>query len=318
MERRGGGPALAPVAAFLLPALLASLPATAQVHDLADIPWDALGADGPRYGWEISWRQDRLADPRWHADRLGLAFLKPLGERGLVFLRVGYLRLDTGDRSAFDRWPHVRHVDPEQADAVDPDWPFAAISNGFVRPELGLVFPWPLPLVGAGRLGLRAGLPFGTDRLYPYSAACLPLSADWRLDRALGGRWRAWLRAGVEHTFDSSGEELDPGAFPGGWRYGCGVGLPADRPRGVDLTWAARELDGGRHARSLVLSGWLPWGADHRLRLHLARGLGRRADRLAAWSFGLTWQLAGLADDGQQNERPGRQNATQPAGGVRP
>lgn len=294
------------------------LPAAAQIHHVEDPPWHALGSDALRRGVEMTWQQVREPRSGWHTDRLGLTFLAPLGERGLFFLRGQYIRFDTAGSSALARWPHIGAKGPESVDNADPEWPFESIINDFARPELGLILPWRLPLLGEGHLGLQAGLPIGTDRLYPMSAGCLPLALDWRAIRGGSTGWRAAGRIGVERTFSSSGDDLDEGAFPGGLRYGFEFGRRHDQSHGVNMAWSARELDGGRHARRLEFSGWLPVGRKHFLRLHVARDLGRQTDRLATWTVGVAWHLAALLQDDEQNDTPSRQNASHGMAGDRP
>ncbi len=311
MGGRGGG--LVRLACALAALLGVAPPLAAQVHHIAESPWQALGSSDLRRGVEMSWWQGH--DPRsgWRADRLGLTVLVPAGEQSVFFVRATYWRLDTAGLSAFARWPQARAQDPESPDAVDPAWPFESILNGFGRPEFGAIVPLGLPLAGPGAFCLLAGLPIGTDRLYPLSAACLPVLAEWRTVRRLGGLWQAAVRVGREHSFASSGAELDGGAFPGGWRYGLEFGSDAARERGLSLAWAARELDGRRHARQLALTGWLPLAERHQVGLQLARDLSAPSGRLAAWTVSLTWRLASLQSTEKQNDKPGRQNASQDA-----
>lgn len=283
--------------------------AAAQIHHLAELPWHVTAADGGRRGVELSWQQDLDSSSHWRADRFGLSVRVPLGARGLFFLSGDYLRFDTAALPARQRWPRLEPTGQDAPANPDSNWPGEAIINGFGRPELGLIFPFVLPLAGQGMLGLRAGLPIGTDRLYPLSCACLPLSCDWRAARILRGRWQAAVRVGLEHTFASAGDELSDQAFPGGWRYGGELGQEETRERGFCLSWSARELAGGRHGRSLALSGWLPLGEGHQLRLQVARDCGDRADRFAQWSMRLSWHLAGLPPSDKQIEMPARQNA---------
>lgn len=301
---RPGRAARLPWPAFpvLLMAAASAVPAPcgAQVHHLQEIPWHVLDGEGPRFGAEMAWLQQRESRTRWHADRLGLTVLAPAGGRGAFFLRLEYVRFDSGGRSAPDRWPQTAPGVFEESGTADPAWPYESIINDFARPELGFVFPARLPLAGAGRMGVRAGLPIGTDRLYPMSAGCLPLSIDWRAVRHLSGAWKAAVRAGFEHTFASSGDELDGSAFPGGWRYAWEAGYRDGRGLGADLVWSARELDGGRNVRRLTLQGWVPLGQGNFCRLLLARDLGRVSDRLATWSLGVTWHFSILSLDDQQ------------------
>jgi hypothetical protein len=165
-------------------------------------------------------------------------------------------------------------------------------------------------------------LPVGRDALYPVSAACLPLVVEWR--RA----WRLWpglqlvARGGREQTVASSRDVLTDQAFPSGWRYALGLGSGGLASRGWRLAWAARELGGGAHSRRLEAAAWAPVAGGHTLQLEIARELGGRAMRHAAWIVGLRWRLAPLDDpdtaaapDAGSGARGG-QNATR--GGERP
>jgi hypothetical protein len=292
------------VMALVLFSLIAAMPATtgAQVHHLQDIPWHVVGGESRRLGVELTWVQYREPRYRWHADRVGIGFYIPLGGRGCFFLREDYMRFDTAGRSVFDRWPMARSADLEEPDPGDSDWPYESIINGFGRPEIGLVLPLNVPLLGHGHLGMRGGLPIGTNRLYPLSAGCLPLSADWRASRRISGFLEAAARIGYERTFASSGDELHESAFPQGWRYGFEIGTRVDRSRGVSISWSARELEGGRHLRRLALGGWLPLGQGHKVRLLAVRDLGDPVHRLSTWTVGLTWHLAPFQPADEQNE----------------
>lgn len=269
----------------------------AQVHQIDDAPWPLFDAGGPRGGVALSWQRARDDATRWRLDRLGFLVLMPAGERSLMYLRVSYLRLDTADLPALARWPQIRHESLAPPQPGRPDWPAEAIVNGVGRPEFGFMTPLKLPLAGPGALSLLAGLPLGSDRVYPVAASCLPLVADWRRTVTIAPALHLDARLGWEQTFSFLADEIDGDAFPSGWRHGARLGSPADHKRGLWLGYAARELTAGRHQRDVMLGGWLPIGGRHRMLLHASRSLDDRDHRWAAWSLTVTWHLAGLLAD---------------------
>jgi len=315
MSRRPGSRALPGI---LLVGAVFPLAALAQVHHLDEAPWYAAADSASRRGAAFTWDQSRDPDTGWRADRLGLSVLVPIGRRGVLFAREDYLRFDTAGYSVFERWPHLRAVDAEDPDATDPAWPHESMIAGFGRPELGLLMPLRLPLAGPGCLGVQAGLPFGRDELYPFSASCLPLRFDWRRPVALGGGVAGALRGGYEATFGANGKELARDAYPDGWRYGIELGTDLARGRGLTIGWSARELTDGHHVRRLQATGWWQLADGHAIQLQVTRDLGGQADRYAAWIVGLGWRLAGLRAAAPSASPAPTQTATPPSRPTRP
>ncbi len=264
-----------------------------------------------RRGADISWQHHLDPATDWRADRLGLTLTYSVGARSVVLVRGGFWRLDTADRRALARWPHLLQTG-EDAEG-EPGWPGETTVTGFDRPEVGVLTPLHLPLLGEGGLGLLAGLPVGRDQLYPVSAPCLPLLIEWRRTWRLLPAVRLGLRAGREQTVASSRDVLVEEAFPSGWRYAVGVGTDPSAARGARLAWSARELTGGLHARRLELTAWAPLGGGHGLQLDLARELGGRAVRHAAWIVGLSWRLGSLPGEDPAAAPDDGQIATPPA-----
>jgi hypothetical protein len=254
----------------------------------------------------IGWDHFREDDVGWRSDRLSLALLLPVGAHGVFWVHTDYWRLDTGDLSVLQRWPHLR---VEEDEGTPEGWPGESQIAGFGRPELGIMFPLRLPLAGRGHLGLLAGLPVGRDELYPVSAAALPLRLDWRRSIPLSTRLSGAVRIGFEHTFDSGQDYLQGAAFPDGWRFGLELSTDDRQRHGVALAWSARELTQGHHQRRARLTGWLPLQENHLLELNLMRDLGGRADRYATWVIGLSWRLAGLPRDDSLEDEGRGQNA---------
>ncbi len=282
---------------LILLVLSLSMPAIAQIHHLDDMPWHALADSMARRGAAFSWHQFHDGDTDWRTDRLGIELLVPFGERAVFVVQAGFLRFDSAELLVFDRWPHLREAAEDGTSEVSEDWPGQSMVNGFDRPELGLLVPLKLPVVGQGGFGLLVGLPVGRDELYPMSSASIPIRLDWRRPWSMGSRLAAAVRVGYEHTLSSSREKLHEEAFPSGFRYG--VELSTDRlsRRGVGIEWAARELSKGRHSRRLRLTGWIPLQEGHTLELSLGRELGGKADRYATWILGISWRFGGLTTE---------------------
>ena len=144
--------------------LLAMAPAglRGQVHQLEPLPWAAMADTSGRRGAAVSWQHHLDPVTEWRADRLGLTLTYPVGVRSVVFVRGGFWRLDTAARRALTRWPRLL-LTGQEADG-EPGWPFESTVTGFDRPEVGVLMPLGLPLLGEGGLGFLAGLPIGHDR----------------------------------------------------------------------------------------------------------------------------------------------------------
>lgn len=286
--------------------------ATAQIHHLDGFPWYTVTDSLARRGAALRYDQFRDPDTRWRTDRLGVLLHTAVGRFGVFFVQVDVLRFDTAGLSVLDRWPQL--AQPDDEGNVDLDWPEETIIGGFGRPELGLLAPLGLPLLGRGHLGLLAGLPVGRDELYPMSSAALPLRLDWRRPFGRPGGLVGAVRVGVEQTFDSSRDFLTADAFPSGFRYGAELGLVGVAERGLTLAWAARELSHGHHSRRLSLQGVLPLGDGHGLELRLGRELGGKADRYATWIASIAWRLRSPPPAAAEAEPPPvsrGQNATE-------
>jgi len=299
----------------LLAGSLAPGAAQAQFHHLQELPWPAAADTSQRRGVQIGWTHHVDGHTGWRSDRMGLTLTFAAGTSSVAFVRGGFLRTDTAGLRAAERWPGLLQTG-EDAEA-DPGWPDETTSLGFDRPEAGVLLPLRLPGLGAGHLGLLAGLPVGRDALYPFSAPCIPLLAEWRRSWPLGPDLRLTARGGREQTIASTRDVLEAAAFPSGWRYGVAVGTPEDVRRGVQLGWAARELAAGHHRRAARLRGWWQAAPGSVLQLDVVRDLGGRAERFAEWTVALTWRVAGLdltgaGGDGAGDEAGGRdgQNAT--------
>ncbi len=269
--------------------LLAAGPSRAQVHQLDATPWSALADSTSRTGVVFSWDLAAGGDPGWRSQRLGLEFRVPLGESGLVFLRGHYARLETVGGSALHRWPHLLAEDAS-AEVIE-DLELEAMLEDFGQPEVGLLSPLDLPLLGPGDGTVIVRLPFGKEELYPVVTRALVLRVEWRRRGLALGPLRLSGRAGWEVALDASSDVFTPDAYPDGPRFGADLGVPAAADRGVSVGWDARELAGGRHLRRAVAEAWTGLSGRHRLRLTVLRELGVRTHRLADWQVGISLEL---------------------------
>jgi hypothetical protein len=273
-----------PIAALALACLPLAAPLAAQVPHLDPLPWPDAADTLTARTLEVSW--DRFDDGRngWAADRVGLAGLLSAGGRARLFLRMHFLNLDTAERTALERWPQLAGED------ADEGWPGESQVAGFGRPEVGLIGPLRLPLLGTGRYGLALGLPVGRDQLYPLSAASMPFRLAWRRDLSPGGSWRAAITGELLQHMDSAREYLEADAFASGHVLSGELGLRGGSRRGLLLCWRETRVE-GRTSSLAGLWAWLPWGERHALGLAVQRELGGTAGRPFETLVTLTWRL---------------------------
>lgn len=264
-------------------------PAAAQVHELDPVPWSALADSTSRAGVAMSWDLKLGGEQRWRGQRLGLELRVPVGAAGMLFLRGHHVRLETGNGSALERWPSLRAEDLSDGDVAG--WPGEDLVEDFGQPEVGLLIPLPVPLLGPGDGAVTVRLPFGKEELYPIESRALVLRFEWRRRGIAIGPLglSGWI--GRESAYDASGDVFVAEAFPGGWRYGVDLGLPSSRSRGLSLGWQARELANDRHQRRAVAEAWVEIPGRHRLRLAAVRELGVTAHRFADWQLGIGLEL---------------------------
>ncbi len=271
----------------ILLAAIAASPSPAQVPRLDAAPWyavtDSTSRGGVVFGIDRFWDDDT----GWNVGRLGITVTAPFGLQSIYFVRASVMRFDTAGLPVLTRWPELRGED------ADSDWPGSVSPNGLSQPELGLIAPWPLPLVGPTEAALVMGLPLGTDRLYPFSSGSWPLRLDLRRTWRHAAAWRWAAQVGAETTFDSSGDDLTPEAFPDGWRFAVEAGWLPETWRQVVARYEERRL-GDRASRRAVLGAWFPLGGGNAIGLEVVRELGPRADRAATNEVSLLWRFAGL------------------------
>ncbi|MBM4130813.1 hypothetical protein FJ250_07260 [bacterium] len=226
-----------------------------------------------------------LADGRtgWNADRIVAEIRIPSGERGFFYARLPWLRFDTGDLSALERWPELRGV------GAVGDWPGETVLTGFGQLELGAAGPLRLPAVGPLTGALGVGLPLGHGRFYPLSSSGLPVRLEAARRLALAGDWNLLAAAGLVRHGGPGDDVLDETAFPDGSLLRLGV-EHARGARAARLTWSSQPR-GGRREQWLTAELAVPWTATGRAGLRLAREVTGSEDRAAAWLAGLTWRL---------------------------
>jgi hypothetical protein len=273
-----------PIAALVLACLPLAAPLAAQVPHLDPLPWPDVADTLAARALEVSWDRFDDGESGWSADRVGLTGLLAAGGRARLFLRMHSLGLDTADRPVLARWPQLAGED------ADEGWPGESQVAGFGRPEVGLIGPLRLPLLGDGRYALALGLPVGRDQLYPLAAASMPFRLAWRRDLALGGAWRAALTGELLQHMDSAREYLEADAFASGHVLSGELGLRAGARRGFLLCWRETRVE-GRTSSLAGLRAWLPWGERHALGLAVQRELGGTAGRPFGTLVTVTWRL---------------------------
>lgn len=226
-----------------------------------------------------------LADGRtgWSADRLVAELRVPSGRHGFFFARLPWLRFDTGDLPALERWPDLRGV------GADADWPGESVLTGFGQLELGAAGPLRLPVAGPVAAALGVGVPLGHSRFYPLSSSGLPVRLEAARRFAVAGHWSLVAGAGLVRHGGPGDDVLDETAFPDGSQVRLGLER-AQGTRAARLTWSS-QARGGRREQWLTAEFSVPWTPGARAGLRLARELAGRDDRAAAWLAGVTWRL---------------------------
>ncbi len=136
------------VAAGLIVAgiVLGATEVEAQIHHLDEFPWYTVSDSLARRGAAMRYDQFRDSDTSWRTDRLSVVLHTAVGRYGVFFFQADFLRFDTADLSVLERWPHLAQED-EDGNA-ETDGPYESMIGGFGRPELGVLAPLPLPLLG--------------------------------------------------------------------------------------------------------------------------------------------------------------------------
>lgn len=270
-------------AAILTMATLVAAPAGAQLPWFDPLPaWSSADTLANR---AFALEAAHLADGRtdWAADRIVLEVRFPVGGRGFFYGRLPWVRLDTGQLPALERWPALSGAE------AGPGWPGEAVLTGFGQLELGAAGPLRLPGLGALTAAVGVGVPLGHSRFYPLSSSGLPVRIEAVRRFGLAGDWNVLAAAGLLRHGGPGDDVLDEGAFPDG--HLARLGLERARgPRAARLVWHSSTRGGrGEQWLSAEFSG--PWTASGRLGVHVAREISGSADRLAAWTLGLAWRM---------------------------
>jgi len=266
-----------PAAACACLVLAALLPAAAPAAApwAEPLPWEAMTGD-TGFTFDVQRFDDPESD--WQVDAFGLTSVMSQGDVNRIYLRWRHLTFHTAGRSALARWPEA--VPPvAEGETPDLDWPGEDGVSGWGRPELGLLAPLRLPLIGDSLFGGEVALPFAPNALYPFAARSTSVRLALRRAFRLGERLSGALVFEQVMNMGAAGEELADEAFPeltvwGGslaWRL-----APA-----AELRFSARDAGAGE-CRRLRLTLDLPWGEGRGLTLGLMRGLADAEDRLFA------------------------------------
>lgn len=272
--------------ALLLPAAVLSGPAPWS----EPLPWDALDTD-PGFRCEVQRFDD--PDSGWQVDAFALTTVMARGPRNRVYLRWRHLSMHTDGLSVFERWPDAA---PDVDGGADPDWPGESAISCWGRPEVGLLAPVALPVVGESVFCGEAALPFARNDLYPFAARSIALRLALRRAVVLGDGLALSLQAEQVLNMGAAGEDLADDAFPARTALGAALAWTASGRR---LVLDGRATGDGS-ARRLGLTLTWPLGEDRHLHVGLLRSVADESDRLFATrlSVGVTIGLAG-------EERPG-------------
>ncbi|MBC8424181.1 hypothetical protein H8E07_08670 [bacterium] len=261
--------------AFLTLATLLPAAVMAAAPWAEPLPWEAVTGDT---GFTFDVQRFDDPDSGWQVDAFGMTSVMHQGEVNRVYVRWRHLDFHTAGRSALARWPEAV---PPVADGETPDlsWPGEHSVAGWGRPELGLLAPLSLPLIGDSLFGGEVALPFARNALYPFAARSTSLRLALRRVFRLGERLTGALVCERVLNMSAAGEDLADEAFADLTVWG---GSLAWRPaRSADLRLSARDAGPGE-CRRLRLSLTVPWGEGRGFTLGLMRGLADAEDRLFA------------------------------------
>ena len=230
-------------------------------------------------------RTDRFEDGKfgWSANRLLITAQLPAGSKAAFFVRLPWVSLDNGGLSLFSRWPWLRNYDDE---GQLVDWPEVQRRSSFGQPEVGLTGPVLLSGLGQWDIGAALGLPAGSDFLYPFSSASIPLRLQLRRRFDLGQRLHAASTFGYLKSMGSGKEWLDGDeAFTDGHLVSLQGGMNLGFRSRVLLGYTLQERS-GRRSQEVGLEVWFPWADTGSVGLDFQRELQGSLDRAAAWRLG--------------------------------
>ena len=204
------------------------------------------------------------------------------GAANRIYLRWRHLSFHTDGLGVLTRWSEVAPTD-DAGDPVDAGWPGESSIAGWGRPEVGLLAPLHLPLVGESAFCGEVALPFARNDLYPFAARSSSLRLALRRTFRLAPRLDGVLAHERVLNMGAAGEDLTDEAFP---EQGAWSGALAWRFADAGaLRLTAREAGDDDRRLRVVLD--LPLGDRRVLSLGATRALGDDADRLFATRFTL-------------------------------
>jgi hypothetical protein len=263
------------------------LPASAQIPRREPPPWLGLEIRAARSS--IAFEAARFNDQRvgWSAQRFALTVLVPQGSASCLFVRLPWLTLETGWRTAATRWPAIVGVKAPEG------WPAEARNAGWGSPEVGALGGLGFPALGRLQYALAAGLPVGRDVLYPFASTSLPVTLQLRKPWRVGDRWQAWLMAGRTWNFGSGRKVLSSEAFPGTFAATLGLAHDPAQRRGLQLSLGG-EWEAGRRLLTAGAAWRVPVGAADLFTLSADRELLGRGERPYALRIAAAWVFTGL------------------------
>lgn len=270
---------------FLTGGMLSTDQATAQLLHLDPLPFSAPADSTARLALVVG--ADRCEDSHtgWSANRLLITAFFPAGSSASFFVRMPYVTFDNGGMAVLDRWPWLKNEDAETG------WPAVQRRSSLGQPELGLTGPIGLPVLGGCDFGAALGFPAGSDYLYPFSSASIPLRLELRRPFTFGARLHAALAYGYLRGMGSGKDHLESDeAFPSGKHLGSMLGWRLGARSRISLSYDFQERV-GRRSKEVRLDLWVPWTPGSSVGLHFSRELQGTLDRGAAWRAGISFRF---------------------------
>ena len=259
----------------------------AQIPYLDPLPWFAQPDSAKSRFLDVYYDYFEDEKSQWISNRLGLNGFMRAGQRGLFFVRANVLFFHSDGLRVLDRWPNLA------GESVPEGWPNENRSVGFASPELGLLGPVRIPLLGRCRWGFVAGLPIGRDQLYPFASAAFALRLALRKDFDLAALRLSLVAGGLLHM-DSTRDVLDPSAFPDGHWFTAALSWRSGARRWLNLILSDDGRE-SRHSTRLALQWWIPSGRLNIFGLSVVRELAGFTNRPFLTQITLTWRLVSPA-----------------------
>jgi len=237
------------------------------------LPWDALDTD-PGFAFGFQRFDDTTSN--WQVDAFTLMSVVRQGTANRLYLRWRHLDFNTGGLPLFTRWPDVA-PSLEGDEEPDPDWPGETGIAGWGRPELGLLAPVNLPLLGASVFCGEVALPFASNDLYPFAARSVTLRIGLQRPIVLRDDFTLALRGEQVLNASAAGEDFAEEAFPAQTVWGAGLDWRFSMDSILRLEGRTTS---DAESRRLRLTLQLPLGDYRRLAVGVMHSLADEADRL--------------------------------------